>query len=1080
MDVIAQKTACGETSSVGRNGGERIDRTGSKGSAWEDAVDHAQGLRVASIQISPPEGDALPSGNFCNGKIVEIPAVGRNRGAGGAEFIGHGRQRAAFDVTEEELMFGIQRITPMGMSISVQKKTLGIRRENLRLHVNVAGGGAEIVRELKDFETCGGFGSKEIGAGLEKTHWVQRVTGVISMELRFIKIVIIYYSSIFFREGNSFTGKNSTFTSCGVLPTGRRSRICLGEKPEKRLATKYEAIINKLTSSMNLKNTSISSAGRSRFGRSAFYLSTFFCLLLSLIGLRAASSNAGTVNLVEDGQVRAQLFLPKSFGPPLELAQKELRDYFQKITGQELPVSDRTAEALQKGDLGIRLVVRDEKEWKGKESAQAFVIEETATPTAESPLTGVTIMGNTEMAVLYGVYQYLEDQGVRWFTPGEIGENVPEKKTIAIAPRRQEFSPSFLERGLDLSGTGRDHFDVSDKNRYRDEFLNDYALWRLRNRLMFERSINSGVKFDFNRVVKASGHAIRPAVLKGADFAQEPERFPMFTKDGETKRWEKVGQICFTNEKNVQSAVDSAVAFFENQEATRKDRNTDLDEIMDCFPMGLSDSNGICACPECTKVAGQEPNSRDRLVWSFYNQVARGLNKRLPGKKIGLYAPYFELTRPPADVKIEPNIVAVSCRAISWSAAPEDASSYPFTKSHKENTEATKEAGAEMQVYNYSTWQGTPQILSLLDTAEADHAMGVQYFHTEVMNRNEQIWPILWVLAQYTWDSSQQTRDLLKTFTQEYYGKKGGKVVLDLMERLDANSRTLPRIVYGGLHETQWMMGNGLAEEGRRQLSDVINQAKGKEKPRLERFLVTWEMFAHSANVYQHYTDALNERTPESIQLYQKALAEAEQFWTKDEVAETCSPRVLATLKGLGEVTPTVTPVGLPELKDEKIWKRELFAFDEVPKTIPNLFPLPEVWKFRIDNKNLGLEEGWEKVAYDDRAWNGISTWNTFERQGYKGVDGRFWYRTKFQAPDFPKGKTIMLRFGSLDDDGDIYINGKLAHSRHLMMPDDWQTSFAFDVTDLIQPGKENVIAVRGYDGFGAGGVWRPVALYTE
>jgi len=138
------------------------------------------------------------------------------------------------------------------------------------------------------------------------------------------------------------------------------------------------------------------------------------------------------------------------------------------------------------------------------------------------------------------------------------------------------------------------------------------------------------------------------------------------------------------------------------------------------------------------------------------------------------------------------------------------------------------------------------------------------------------------------------------------------------------------------------------------------------------------------------------------------------------------------------------------------------------------------VWKFRLDNRNLGLEKGWEQVAYDDHGWKEISTWNVFERQGYKGVDGRFWYRTKFQAPDFPKGKPIMLRFGSLDDDGDIYINGKLAHSRHLIMPDDWKTSFAFDVTDFIQAGKENVIAVRGYDAFGAGGVWRPVALYTE
>jgi hypothetical protein len=72
------------------------------------------------------------------------------------------------------------------------------------------------------------------------------------------------------------------------------------------------------------------------------------------------------------------------------------------------------------------------------------------------------------------------------------------------------------------------------------------------------------------------------------------------------------------------------------------------------------------------------------------------------------------------------------------------------------------------------------------------------------------------------------------------------------------------------------------------------------------------------------------------------------------------------------------------------------------------------------------------------------------------------------------------MRIGSLDDDGDIYINGQLAYSRKMAGPDDWKSSFAFDVTPFLIPGKENVIAVRGYDSFGAGGIWRPCAIYTE
>lgn len=188
---------------------------------------------------------------------------------------------------------------------------------------------------------------------------------------------------------------------------------------------------------------------------------------------------------------------------------------------------------------------------------------------------------------------------------------------------------------------------------------------------------------------------------------------------------------------------------------------------------------------------------------------------------------------------------------------------------------------------------------------------------------------------------------------------------------------------------------------------------------------------------------------------------------------------------GKTKITPTTEPKTRKELvgktSKDKEWLKNLFAFARIPKSIPNLFPLPEVWQFKLDYKNIGLKQGWETVAYNDKkGWNPISTWNFFERQGYKNVDGRFWYRLKFKAPQFPAGKKIFLRIGSLDDAGDIYINGKLAYSRKFGGNDDWQSSFVFDATKFIIPGKENLIAVRGFDSFGAGGLWRPCALYTD
>jgi len=802
--------------------------------------------------------------------------------------------------------------------------------------------------------------------------------------------------------------------------------------------------------------------------------------------------------LVKDGKIQGRLFLPEKYGRAVTLATEELQRYFHKMTGDELLLSYRNPKPKLKNEIGIQLVVRTDEAWKGKESAQAFTIEQTSKPTSEFPLIGVTITGNTEMAVLYGVYEYLGELGVRWFSPGDIGENVPVLTEIAISAGRRAVSPSFRERGLDLSGTKNDHFDASDPIIYKDEIQYDYALWRLRNRLMFQRSINSGNWFDFNYVTDAGGHGLNSKVLGGVDFAKEPERFPMLAKRAKKdwaaidyanevgtseaekatvtkERQPKGGQICFTNEANVQRAIQKAVEYFENKAKTP----TDFDELEDGFPMGLSDSDGICECEVCLEVGGDGPYSRDRLVWTFYNSVARGLDAQMPGKKIGLYAPYFELTRPPEGFKIEPNLVAVSVRGITWSDAPEDQPYYPFTKDHKANMEATGNAGAELRMATYTTWNGTPQFLSLLDAAEAYHALGIRTFHVEVMNRNEQMWPILWTLAQYAWNADQSTGDLLESYCREYYGENGGAVVLDLMKQIDANARKMSRIVYGGFDATQMIMTDELASLAEKSLPSAIEKAEGKEKKRLELFRDTLAMFATTARAYRNYCEALNQPTPEAIERFRQSVSNSEELWKDRNLQATCSPRVLARLRALSVPVEFVS-AGRPELANDSIWREELFAKEQVPDTIPNLFRLPEIWKFQIDHNRVGLDKGWEKTGFNDQGWRTISTWNGFESQGNKDVDGQFWYRLKFTAPSFPDGKKVFLRIGSLDDDGDIYINGVLAHSRRFVKVDDWKTSFVFDATDFIKSGEDNVIAIRGNDAAGGGGLWRPTALYTN
>jgi hypothetical protein len=65
----------------------------------------------------------------------------------------------------------------------------------------------------------------------------------------------------------------------------------------------------------------------------------------------------------------------------------------------------------------------------------------------------------------------------------------------------------------------------------------------------------------------------------------------------------------------------------------------------------------------------------------------------------------------------------------------------------------------------------------------------------------------------------------------------------------------------------------------------------------------------------------------------------------------------------------------------------------------------------------------------------------------------------------------IMLRFGMIDDDGWVYVNGQFVGESH-----DWQASPAFDLRKFLHAG-DNSIAVAVHNGDGPGGINKSVSL---
>ncbi|MCI7643873.1 MAG: DUF4838 domain-containing protein, partial [Lentisphaeria bacterium] len=676
--------------------------------------------------------------------------------------------------------------------------------------------------------------------------------------------------------------------------------------------------------------------------------------------------------LVKNGEATGKIYLPENSTPLAMLAADELRTFIKAMTGAEMEIAYNDLNHFEYGRpyfTQISLEIRPKAEWEGKESPQAFTIETLNRSNSSRQI----IRGNSPLGLLYGVYQFLFEQGIRFYTPEPDGTFIPKKNDLPMLMGKKSYTPDIELRSMNYSGLDNNAWDTTLPGHH--QRVKDYTRWYLRNRLMLERNIDSG-DYPFIRLSHGGGHSLSGA-RANADFAREPERFPM--KNG--KRY-KGGQICWSNGKNVDAAVANAIKVYDEIKTKGEKNKYDLTPYNNIVDISLFDWGGaLCECPECTLIAGEEPNKVDRLVWSFMNKVAKNVAAQRPNCKLLVFAPYLELTRPPADVKLEPNLIAQACRSEAWENKAENREFYPFTKVYSENVKATADAGAEMAVYEYILWQGTPQPLDVLDAIAEYKKYNVSYYHTETMQRNDLWLPIFWSMANVLFDSSKTPREFLQDFCQNYYGEKNGSIVFEFYHDLTENGKLMERRIYGGLESTSALFTDDLIKKYRSKFMWAANNAVGPEREHIVRFGNAFESAAQMAEIYRAHCKALNDRTDEAINDVKKRYNNYQKLIPK--IREFSGPDNWTLLEPINKIDyKTLKPVLRKDLaEDEERYLTELFARDVVPDEVENLFKLPEVWLFRCDPWLEGQKKGFASLDYDvsrDK-WQNVSAWDVFE-----------------------------------------------------------------------------------------------------
>jgi hypothetical protein len=138
----------------------------------------------------------------------------------------------------------------------------------------------------------------------------------------------------------------------------------------------------------------------------------------------------------------------------------------------------------------------------------------------------------------------------------------------------------------------------------------------------------------------------------------------------------------------------------------------------------------------------------------------------------------------------------------------------------------------------------------------------------------------------------------------------------------------------------------------------------------------------------------------------------------------------------------------------------------------------------------VGDDPAWSKPGFDDGGWQVLSLEKDWYEQGIRNPNAYAWYRLHVVIPSsLKKGTTdkVLLDLGPIDDTDETWLNGTRV-GKTGTTPEDpqgyagkWQTPRRYVVDPkLIKWDKENVIAVRVYNGGDPGGFYSRPAFVSK
>lgn len=469
-------------------------------------------------------------------------------------------------------------------------------------------------------------------------------------------------------------------------------------------------------------------------------------LVVSLIACTALCASCAPVIVVDDGASDFSIVYAPDAPPSVVAAAADLQKYILEASGAELPVvNEATGSSILLGEAagldladvpleGFRIVTRD---------GNVLIA---GPDTAEGERTP---QGGTSNGTRNGVSHFLEEfVNVRWLMPTDVGDDVPEMRTITVPDTDMMDAPFFLNRRVP----------------YTQQTTEPVIEWGARQKLGLSLFLTHGHNF---------AQSI-PTEL----YDEHPDWFPMF--DG--KRVPPTGRykLCLTNEGLVNAYAQAAIRYFDENPAST------------CYSLSPSDSAGWCTCPDCEKLYETDPEGRLSVtpaVLHFCNEVAKIVAEKYPEKVLAGYV-YAQYVYPPTEpIQLQPNVFPV------WAPSMD----YGYTLFRPELQETWERLARQWtQVTEKMAYYDLPT--SLANGIGAPSPPGVeilQFLYPRLKQYNmkgvyvygQEAWgtgaPTNYLLAKLAWDPDADVQALLDEFMQRAY-HEGADEIGQIYALLDA------------------------------------------------------------------------------------------------------------------------------------------------------------------------------------------------------------------------------------------------------------------------------------------------------